>query len=417
MAWHLLYLSITRASLQEGPRAGTSGNRLRSCLVVAEIALSLVLLAGAGLLLRSFLKLESIKPGFNPGHLLTFQISPAGAGYQEDSRLVSFYTALLERLAAIPGVQAAGAVNTLPLDKGPYYGYFIEKDPPYTVETQRAANFRTVSAGYFRVMGVPLLSGRTFTSADTADAPGVVIINRSLAQRDFPDVDPVGQRLGFGSSNGKINWRRIVGVVDDFKNDGLASSTMPEAYRPYVQVPFTTMSFVIRAVGEPTVLANAIRAEAYDLDKNQPASHIATMDQLLADTIAGPRFNMVLLASFAAVALIMAASGIYAVMSYAVTVRTHEIGVRLALGAKTMDVLRLVLGKAMVLAFAGIVIGIAGTYGLSRLMSSLLFGVAPTDRPTLFVVSIGLAAVALVAAYIPARRALGVDAMTALRQE
>ncbi|HUK90355.1 MAG TPA: ABC transporter permease [Blastocatellia bacterium] len=407
----------SRGSLQEGSRAGVLGNGLRSCLVVAEIALSLALLVGAGLLFRSFMNLEQVNPGFRADHLLTFQISPAGAGYEDAMKLTAFYTALLERLGAIPSVQAAGAVNTLPLDKGPFYGYFAENNPPYTRETQRAANFRAVSPDYFKAMGIPLLAGRTFSETDNSDSTGVLIINRTLARRDFPDVDPIGQRIGFGSTNGKIDWRQIVGVVDDFKNDGLNVAPLPEAYRPYLQVPFPTMSFVIHTSGDLPSVIEGVRAATNDLDRNQPISNIKAMDQILSENVSEPRFNMALVACFALVAMVMAASGIFAVMSYAVTARTHEIGVRMALGARRAHVLKLVVGKAAVLALAGIAIGVAGTLALSRLMSTLLFGVAPTDPVTFSAIAVTLALVALIASYIPARRAMGVDPMVALHQD
>jgi putative ABC transport system permease protein len=404
-------------SLQSGPRAGIAGSGFRNCLVISEIALSLTLLVGAGLLFRSFLKLQQVRPGFNIDRLLTFRISPAGAGYDDDDRLVAFYGQLLDRFNAIPGVQAAGAVNTLPLDKGPFYGYFVEANPPFTPQNQRGANFRVVSADYFKSMGIRLVSGRGFTTADTMNAPGALIINRALARRDFPGGDPVGQRLGFGYRNGQVNWKQIVGVVDDFKNDGLKSDALPEAYQPYAQNPFPAMSFVLRATGDTGSLIGAVRAEAYALDQNQPISSVETMDRLISESVSEPRFNMILFACFAGIALVMAASGIYAVMSYAVDARTHEIGVRVALGAGRAAVLRLILGKALALALAGIGIGVAGTYGLTRLMSTLLFGVTPTDPATFTVIAIALGVVALVASYVPARRALGVDPMIALRHE
>ena len=414
-------LQVSRANsnqtLKEGTRGGTRGNRVRSALVIGEVALSLALLVGAGLMFRSFIKLQQLKPGFEPSHLLTFRIAPTGADYETQEQQSEFFSRLLAGLSSISGVQAAGAIDTLPLAGGPYYGYFIQSRPPYTAATRLAANFRIISPDYFRTMGIRLVQGRLLTEQDNANTvPGVLVINQALARRDFPDQDPIGQRLGYGSPSGRV-WLEIVGVVSDVKNDDLKSETGPEVYRSYLQIPTSGMSVAIRSTIAPEVLGRAIKEEVERIDRAQPVANIQTMDRIMYEETAEPRFNLVLLACFAGVALILATSGIYGVMSYAVTQRTHEIGVRLALGAGPGRVLRLVVGKGLALALTGILIGLAGSVALTRLMSGLLFGVSPQDPLTFGIVALVFLAVSAAASYIPAGRAARVDPTVALRYE
>ena len=404
-------------TLKEGARGGTRTNRLRGTLVVCEVSLSLALLIGAALMFRSFINLQQVKPGFDAGRVLTFRIAPSGASYQDQNRQTAFFTSLVSRLAVLPGVQAVGAIDTLPLDKGPYYGYFIQSRPPYTTETRLAANFRVVSPDYFRAMGIASIEGRLLNEQDNEGAPPVLIINQALARRDFPDQDPIGQRLGFGANKGAINWAEVVGVVADVRNDEMRNEPTPEAYAPYLQRPVPEMSLAIRSSSNPATLAGAVRQEVYQVDNTQPVADVRTMAQVIYGAAAQPRFNLVLLACFAGIALILAASGIYGVMSYSVTQRTHEIGVRVALGAGSGQVLRLVIGQGLSLALAGIVIGLISSLAITRLMSSLLFGVSATDPLTFGFIACVFLVVAATASYIPARRATRVDPTVALRYE
>jgi putative ABC transport system permease protein len=414
-------LQVSRAdssqTLKEGARGGTGGNRLRSTLVVCEVALSMALLIGAGLMFRSFINLQQLRPGFEPEHVLTFRIAPSGAGYQSDDQQRGFFTRLLAGLATVPGVQAVGAIDTLPLAGGPHYGYFIESRPPYTPATRLAANFRIISPDYFHAMGIPLVEGRTPGEQDSGTAPGVLVINQALARRDFPNQDPIGQRLGFGTRNGQINWLEIVGVVGDVRSDDLQREAGPEAYQSYLQRPNSEMSVAIRSTAKEEAMAGVIKEQVRSIDTAQPVAEILMMDRILYGATSQPRFNLMLLACFASVALILATSGIYGVMSYTVTRRTHEIGVRVALGAGHWRVMLLVVGKGLALALLGITIGLGGSFAITRLMSGLLFGVSATDPITFGIIAVLFVAVAVTASYVPARRAARVDPTVALRYE
>jgi putative ABC transport system permease protein len=414
-------LQVSRAhssqTLKEGARGGTSGNRLRSALVVSEVALSMTLLIGAGLMFRSFIKLQQLRPGFEPSHVMTFRIAPSGAAYQSHDQQRDFFTRLLGGLVAIPGVQAVGAIDTLPLAGGPYYGYFIESRPPYTPATRLAANFRIVSPGYFHAMGIPLVEGRLPGAQDNGTAPGVLVINKALARRDFPDQDPIGQSLGFGVTNGRINWLEVVGVVGDVRSDDLQREPGPEAYQSFVQRPNSEMSVVIRSTANEGAMAGSIKEQVRSIDSSQPVAEIQMMDRILYGATSQPRFNLMLFACFASVALILATSGIYGVMSYTVTQRTSEIGVRVALGAGRGQVLLLVVGKGLGLALLGIVIGLGGSFAVTRLMSGLLFGISATDPVTFGIIAVLFVGVAAIASYVPARRAARLDPTVALRYE
>src|SRR5215471_5460175 len=376
-------LQISRSdssqTLKEGARGGTAGNRLRNALVVSEVALSMALLIGAGLMFRSFITLQQLRPGFEASHVLTFRIAPSGSNYQSNDQQRGFFTRLLAGLAGVPGVQAVGAIDTLPLAGGPYYGYFIESRPPYTPATRLAANFRIVSPEYFRAMAIPLVAGRLPSQQDNATAPGVLVINRALARRDFPDQDPIGQRLGFGSRNGQMDWLEIVAIVGDVRNDELQREPGPEAYQSYLQRPNSEMSVAIRSTSNEEAIVGAAREQVREIDATQPIAEIRMLDRVLYGATSRPRFNLMLLVFFASIALILATSGIYGVMSYTVTQRTHEIGVRVALGAGHARVLRLVVAQGLWLTLLGIAIGVGGSLALTRLMSGLLFGVSSTD--------------------------------------
>ena len=409
------------AALKESARgstAGGRGGRLRGLLIVSEVALSLVLLVGAGLLFRSFLRLQSVELGFRPERVLTFRLTPSGANFREDAHYSAFYRDVAERVRAIPGVEAVGVINTLPLVKGPTTGFQTEGRPPVRADQMPMVNYRSVSPDYFNAAGVAVLRGRPPGERDTADAPRVVAVNQSLARRDFPGEDPLGKRISIGATReGRPIWWEIVGVVADVRNLELSAEPSPEIYTSYLQDPFAGMSYVVRSSVEPEALVPAVREAVRAVDRAQPVADVSTMERLVTGAAAGPRFNSLLLGLFASMALVLAAAGIYGVMSYSVTQRTHEIGIRIALGAQGSDVLRFVVGQGMAMALAGVGLGLAASLALTRVMSSLLYGVSATDPLTFAAVALLLAAVALVASYVPARRATKVDPMVALRYE
>jgi predicted permease len=406
-------------SLKEGGRSGIEGrgrNRTRSLLVIAEIALSLALLINAGLVIKSFIRLLQVDPGFESEGLLTMQLSLPNAKYPERSSQAAFFQQLTEKITALPGVASAGAASTLPFRIDEVQEFIIGGRPPITPGKEPSANYYAVSDDYFRAMEIPLLKGRAFTERDTKDAPRVAIISESLARRHFPDEDPIGKRMDI-SKGGFGTWREIVGVVGDVKHYGLDSQTTVQIYEPYLQVTYPSMNLTVRTTGDPREIAAAIRSQVAAMDKDQPVANIRTMDRIVSDSVGRQRFAALLLALFAGVALILAAVGIYGVMSYYVEQRTHEIGIRMALGAERRDLLKLVVGKGMLLALIGVMIGLAAAFALTRLMSNLLFDVSATDKVTFAATAVLLTSVALLACWIPARRATKVDPIVALRSE
>jgi putative ABC transport system permease protein len=408
-------------SLKEGGRGSTEGlrrNRVRSLLVVSEVALSLVLLISAGLLIKSFMRLRDVNPGFNPNNVLAVNISLPPAKYADEPRQAAFFRDVLERIKATPGVVSAGAVFTLPLSGSNRANTFdIAGRPPANPGEAPEANDRVATPDYFRAMGIPLLKGRVFTERDDADAPPVSIINESFARRFFAGEDPLGKRI-VTDSDRFPQGSEIIGVVGDVRHKSLDAEGGAELYRSYLQSPERSMSLVVRTEqADPTSIASSIRSIVQQVDKDQPLSNIQTMDQLLADSVARRRFNMLLLGIFASVALLLAAIGIFGVMNYSVTQRTHEIGIRMALGAQAGDVLRMVVGQGMALAFIGVALGLIASFVITRVMSNLLFGVSATDPVTFAGVSLLLSVIALLACYIPARRATRVEPIIALRYE
>jgi putative ABC transport system permease protein len=405
-------------SLREGGRSATEGlhrNRIQSLLVVGEVALALMLLAGAGLMIQSFLRLQQVDPGFRTGRLLTLDLTLPDAKYSKEQQQADFFRQLLARIQTLPGVQSVGAATALPLTGNrENYGIGIEGRPPEPLEKMPTAEYRAISPDYFGTLGIPLLKGRTFTERDRKDSPPVAVINESLARRYFADEEPLGKRLLIGHGRSQP---QIVGVVGDVRHLGLDAEIQPEVYEPYLQVPWPSMTLAIRTSADPTSLAAAVRSEVLAIDTEQPLANVRTMDQILADSVAQPRFRTLLLGLFGAVALALAAVGIYGAISYSAAQRTHEIGIRMALGAQKRDVLKLVVRQGMLLTLTGVVIGLAGSFGLSRVLSSLLFGVTATDPATFVGVSSLLVGVALLASYLPARRATQVDPMVALRYE
>ena len=419
-------LQISRTDVQESLKESGRGssssrrhNRLRNLLIVGEVALSVVLLVGAGLLFRSFLQLQSVNTGFTSQQVLTVQLSPAGSKYRRDADYISFYSQTMQRISAIPGVESVGAINTLPLDKGPTAGFRIEGRPPLTIDKWPGGNYRTVSADYFRAMNIPVVQGRAFNERDTETAPLVMIINQALAGRDFPNENPVGKRINLGNTDpkGQPVWWEIVGVAADVRSLELREEASPEFYLSALQDTFTNMFVVVRTSVEPTSVAASVRRAAAEVDKSAAVSDVKTMDHIVNDAVTQPRFNLFLLGLFSGIALLLSAAGIYGVTAYSVTQRTHEFGIRMALGAQVNDVLRMIVKQGMVLISIGIAVGLLASFALTRLLRTLLFGVTVTDPLTFVAITLLLTLVALLACYIPARRATKVDPLVALRYE
>jgi putative ABC transport system permease protein len=407
-------------ALREGGRGLFSRSRLGPSLVVGEVALAATLLAGAGLLLRTFSELRRVDPGFETPKALTFRTALPEALY-DDARRLSFYRALEERIAAQPGVTAVGATMALPLSEVRFsISFDVAGRPPLPPAQQPSLEVRVATPGYLRAMGIPLLAGRPFTAGDSREAPPVVLLSREAVRRHFPDEDPIGKHitLGWGSGPGAPKaGGTVVGVVGDVKDHGLAEAHPPEIYLPYAQRPMLNMSLVVRTADDPARLTTAIRATLHDLDPNLPMLRVQTLEDVVSGSIARPRFYALLLAFFAATALALAALGVFGVLSYAVSQRSREIGLRLALGAVPSDLLRMVLGEAVRLVAIGLAIGIPVALLLSRSLASLLFGLTPTDPTTLAGVVIVLGAAALFAAALPAWRAARLDPLHALRIE
>ena len=410
-------------TLKEGGRdsaSGSRGNRIRSLLVIAEVAVSLILLVGAGLLINSFLRLRNVDPGFRANNLLTMSVVLPQQKYAEHGQRSAFYTELVSRIEALPGVKSAAVTNWIPLVRqGDSIGLSVEGRPD-PIGKRPTVVTRVIHPHYFRTMNIQFLQGREFSEQDRVDSPAVAIISETMARRFWPGEDPLGKRItpGPASSTDPEDWITIIGVVKDVRQMELVSDPKPQMYLSYVQAGFfAPRNLVVSTNVEPLSLASAVRKTVWEIDKDQPVSNISTMEEVLSESIARQRFSMLLLGIFAALALVLAAVGIYGVMSYSVAQRTHEIGLRMALGAQRSDVLKLVVGQGLKLVLAGVVIGLVAAFILTRVMTSLLFGVSATDPVTFISISLVLISVAALASYIPARRATKVDPMVALRYE
>ena len=409
-------------ALKESGRttAGLRKNRLRSALVVSEVSLSLVLLVGAGLLIRSFAKLNQIDPGFNADRVLTLGVSLLPNKYPTDEQVATFYSQILERSATLPGVISAAAISDLPFSGSNTSDYFtIEGRPPIAKESEPLTEYRVVTPRYFQSMGIPLLAGRDFSETDTKQSPNVVVINDEFVRRHFGLENPLGHRLKLqGQERDPL---LIVGVVGNVRHFGLDDQPTADAYVPFLQDPlslnYRSMTIVARTKSDPGAVAGSLRAELTSMDKSLPVYAVKPMTEYVGDSLARRRFNMVLLSAFGGVALVLAAVGIYGVISYSVIQRTHEMGIRMAIGAQRSDVLKLVVRQAMILALAGVVIGLLASWALTRLIKSLLFNVSVTDPLTFAVIAVLMILIALLACLIPARRATKVDPLVALRYE
>ena len=400
---------------------GLSGRYLRRVLVIAEVALAVVLLAGAGLLIRSFNRLRQVDLGFKPDNLLTMRMVLPLPKYQKPETRRAFYDELLRRINEIPGVESTGINTRLPLStSGMKFSFSVEGRTMPSDSNLPFAVYRVVNPDYFNAMGIPVQRGRVFDTRDNPDSAPALIVNRRLAEQFWPGEDPTGKRLKIGPPDSPNPWATVIGVVGDVRQTGLYGEQLAELYAPYAQERRSWMSprdLVVRTRGDAASLAGAVREAVWAVDKDQPISNIRTMDQVLAAAISRERFQMLLLSLFATLALVLACVGLYGVISYAVAQRTHEIGIRMALGARPGDVLRLVIRQGMVLTIAGLVLGTAGGLAVTRVMTDLLFGVTATDTVTFISVGVLLLVVAFLACYVPARRATKVDPLIALRYE
>jgi putative ABC transport system permease protein len=408
-----------RDSLGQGARTTIGHGGLRAAFVISEIALALMLLAGAGLMIRSFAQMRAVELGFRPENVVSMTVDLPASTYQNAEAMRRFHHDVLEGLARLPGVEAAGAVNWQPLGGNLIAGDFHMEDGRQKPDGW--ADKMVVSPDYFRTWGVRLRSGRVFTDRDVMSSPGVAIISKSVARRYWPNADPIGKRITTSDKPKPEDWLTIVGVVDDVIQEDVKTKRDPAMYQPYAQVnyPFFLehMSFAVRTAASPVSIAPGMRSVLRTVDKDQPVQRLATMRELVSDTTAEPLFQARLLAFFSALALALAAVGIYGVLAYSVAERRHEIGIRVALGAQGRDIVRMVVRRTLALSVPGVVLGLLGALAVTRVIGRLLFGVKPNDPVTLIAVAGLLAAVALIAALIPARRATRVDPLTALRTE
>jgi len=409
-------------TLKEGGRdsAGSSkGNRARSLLIVGEVAISFVLLIGAGLLANSFFHLRKLDPGFRTDHLLTVKVDLSEVKYPDRERRAAFFDEVMRRLRALPGMQSAAVAGNLPLTyNGDSMSISVEGTPDPPPDQRPDVVFRVIGPGYFGTMGIPILRGRDFTDEDNADTKDVVVISEKTAQHFWPGQDPIGKRLKPGSSTSKSAWREVIGIVKDVRQNDLIATPKMEMYFTYRQPKeLAANALVMRTTIEPMGVAASVRNTIWSIDKDQTVADIDTMDHIVAEAVARQRFSMVLLGLFAGLALLLASVGIYGVMSYSVVQRAREIGIRIALGAQRTDVLQMTLAQGLKLICAGMMIGLVAAFLVTRVLATLLYGITATDPITFAGISVVLLAVAILATYIPALRATRVDPITALRAQ
>jgi len=410
-------INVLRASQSRGLMS--FGLRsVRGWLVVAELALAVVLLLGAGLLVRSFNKLMAIDLGFDRENVLTFRVSLPRSNYAKPAQTNSFYTDLLQRLRALPGVEAVGTINHTPLMGHGLIAFMqIEGAPPLDHKKDPPIGIGVVAGEYFRTLKIPLLSGREFDARDVNGAQKIALVNQAFANRFFANGDSLGKRISFGCEESEGLCRTIVGVVGNIRQESVTDEVIPEIYLPFAQMPLNGMTVMVRTTSDPLAVAGAARSTVLGIDSNQPIDEVKTLAQRVNEAVAVSRSLMVLFTAFALLALVLGAVGIYGIVSYSVTQRTHEIGIRMALGARAGNVLSLIMRNGLTLVLAGIAIGIAGALALTRFLTTLLFGVTPTDGVTFVVVSLIFLVIAVIAALIPALRATRVDPLIALRYE
>lgn len=414
-----LLKSDLNESLSEGDRGGSSGMshaKARSSLIVIEVAMALVLLISSGLMIKSFVELLLVKPGMNPTNLLTVELSLPSKKYPDTQTQNTFFKTVVERTKNLPGVETVGGTSILPLTGSSSTIFSIEGQPAPPENLLPWAGLCFVTPNYFRTMDIPLIKGRDFTDRDDENSPDVVVINEMMAKKNWPNTDPIGQRIKIRYGTGTFT-REIVGIVGNIRHLGLDQDAQPEMYMPIYQYPENFMFLVARTKSNPMSLSKAIQDEVAAIDKDQPVANIKTMQNIFSSSVAPRRFSMLLITIFACLALALSSAGIYSVISYSVAQRNHELGIRMALGASSKDVLKLILGQGFKLVVIGTIIGLIGAFVLTRLLQSMLFNVSTTD-PVIFVaISFVLICFALLASYIPARRATKVDPMVALRHE
>lgn len=410
-------VDLSEAIKEGGTRGNTSsGLRVRNILVISELVLAVVLLVGAGLMVKSFMRLESVDPGFDPKNTLSFQYSLPTSRYPEDPGIIAFNKQVIERLKALPGVQSVSGASAMPLGKTSNYTSFtIDGRPPLPPSEFLLSEHIGVFPDYFKTMSVNLRRGRDFTAQDTMESAQVVIINEAMASHFWPGEDPIGKFIKIDYDQGVS--RQIIGVVNNIKNFGLDMPAKPEMYVSQYQFPFQSTFIVVHGSSDPKNLIIPVTQTIASIDKDQPIYNVKSMTDVVNSSVARQRFTMLLMSCFAVVAVILAAIGLYGVMAYSVSLRTQEVGIRMALGSQRIDILKLIIGQGLRLTFIGIAIGLVGAFGLTRVFQSLLFGISATDPVTFIAIALLLVGVAVLASFIPARRAMRVDPMVALRYE
>jgi predicted permease len=417
--------NLVTALKESGGRAstGTKRQRVRNALIVAQVAISFMLLIGAGLMLKSFIKLQNVNPGYTPESVLVMRVSPNWSKYTQPEQYRTFFTRLIEDVKNQPGVASAALANSYPLNpaaisNGPQLRNFrIEDRPLQEGEPTPRIDFRVVTSDYFQTLRIPLGNGRLFTDADDANAPPVAIINQSAALHRWGGENPIGKRISFGPNpQGQITWIEIVGIVGDVKHYGLDRDPADEIYVPLAQQTFANF-LLVRTASDPMSLATLMRDTVHKIDPETAVDRVETLDRVRSESVASPRLTAILLSMFAGLALLITAAGLAGVMALSVSQRTRELGIRMALGASQSSVLRLVMKQGMLLVIIGLVLGVAGALALTRLMATLLFSTEPTDPVTFLAVALVLLSVAAMACFMPARRVTAIDPMLALRSE